>query len=379
MLLIVSKRLKSSSENRKFREDLGKMVDPAVRKINDRLKAANIQVSVNQRGKSLYIRGTLPKRPGKGIGTAQDEVPLGVKVSKEGLKFAEQEAYTINKALTNETFDWLNYLKPKQKRDEKTIAQLLSEFKTEYFRTHRRIKETTWNNNQACTFRKLPQDEVLSDGLVLAVVLSTEENSRNRELTCQRLQHLCNFAGIAIDLESYIGEYAPEPRDIPDDATIEEWRDKIPNPQWQWAYGAIAAFGIRPHEVFACEPIDEVTLKVHNNTKTGSRITRAILPEWAKKWNLIEMNAPETTQTNNRLRGQLVSHQFGSDRYNVPFRPYDLRHAYAVRASVVKRLPVSTAAAMMGHGNDVHTRVYHRWLSDAENERVYRSLILKQD
>lgn len=354
------------------------MVDP-LKAVNDRLEAACIKLRVRSKGNSLYLRGTFPKKPGDGIGRKQYDIALHLPANKNGLSEAEQEAHGLAKLLKNELFKWEDYLNPKQKTDEKTIAQLLPEFKAEYFRTHRRIKEATWDNTWACTLRKLPSEATLTESILLAVVLSTEEDSRNREVTCQRLQHLAKFAGLMIDLEPYIGEYEPEPRDLPDDEAILEWRDKIPNPAWQWAYGSMAAFGIRPHEVFACEPIDEVTLKVHGNTKTGTRITRAIHPEWAEKWNLIEMNAPQTTQTNNRLRGQLVSHQFGSDRYNVPFRPYDLRHAYAIRASVAKGLPISTSATMMGHSPDVHQRVYHRWLSDAQNEKVYRSLILKQD
>ncbi|MCY6492100.1 hypothetical protein [Leptolyngbya sp. GGD] len=350
-----------------------------IQKINDRLKAACVRVRVIPKGKNLGLRATLPKKPQDGIGRKQYDISLRIPASKDGFKRAEREAYKLAQSLADGSFSWDVYLTPDCDPNEKTISQLIEEFKAEYFRTHPRIKETTWNNTWASTFRKLPQNGLLSDSMVLAVVLSTKDNSRNRELTCERLQKFGEFAGLTIDLSNYVGDYEPKPRDIPDDATIIEWRDKIPNEQWQWAYGAIAAFGIRPHEVFACEMIDPLTLRVHKDTKTGARTTRAILPEWAEKWNLIEMNPPETTQTDRRLRGQLVSHQFGSDRYNLPFHPYDLRHAWALRASVIKGLPISTAASMMGHGSDVHTRIYHRWLNDAQNERVYRSLILKQN
>ena len=179
-----------------------------------------------------------------------------------------------------------------------------------------------------------------------------------------------------MDLSAYRGEYEPQPRNIPSDELIVEWRDRVPNAAWRWVYGMLAAFGLRPHEAFACEFINPLTLKVQQETKTGARITRAILPEWSQRWDLIDMKPPNITAKKGRQRGQLVSRQFGSDRYNLPFVPYDLRHAWAIRASVAKGLPVSTAAAMMGHSVTTHTRVYHRWLSDAENERVYRSLIL---
>jgi hypothetical protein len=41
-----------------------------------------------------------------------------------------------------------------------------------------------------------------------------------------------------------------------------EWREHIEDPAWQWAYGMIATFRLRPHEIFACEFVDAVTVKV---------------------------------------------------------------------------------------------------------------------
>ncbi|BAS57226.1 integrase protein [Leptolyngbya boryana NIES-2135] len=346
-----------------------------LQQLNDRLKAACIPVRVRSKGNALYLRGTFPTKPGDGIGRKRYDIPLKIPASKDGFKRAEREAHKLAQSLADGSFDWATYLAPGHDPESKTIAQWTEEFKAEYFRTHR-IQEKTWDNTWVSTLRKLPQDEPLKDSDLLAIVLSTEPNTRNRELTCQRLQKLGDFAGLKIDLSVYAGDYAPKPREIPDDATIVEWRDRIPAPKWQWAYGVMAAFGIRPHEVYACQMVDPLTLRVHDSTKTGSRLARAIHPEWSEQWNLIEMNPPQTTRKDNRERGQLVSRQFGIQRYNLPFVPYDLRHAYAVRASVVKGLPISTAAALMGHSPDVHLRTYHRWLSDAENERVYRSLIL---
>jgi hypothetical protein len=56
---------------------------------------------------------------------------------------------------------------------------------------------------------------------------------------------------------------------------------------------------------------------------------------------------------------------------------------HAIRGSIVKRLPVSVMAAMMGHSVGVHTRSHHQWLSDATNdatnEQVYREMILGKE
>ncbi|NDJ19951.1 hypothetical protein [Myxacorys almedinensis] len=75
-----------------------------------------------------------------------------------------------------------------------------------------------------------------------------------------------------------------------------EWRDRIPNSSWQWIYGMLATVGLRPHEAFNCTFLDALTLQVHQQTKTGSRITRAIQPEWVELWNLTQIDRPEITK-----------------------------------------------------------------------------------
>ncbi|BAU12553.1 integrase protein [Leptolyngbya sp. NIES-3755] len=139
----------------------------------------------------------------------------------------------------------------------------------------------------------------------------------------------------------------------------------------------IATFGLRPHEVFFCEfpnPNDPYCVDVLNG-KTGYHRTRAIHPEWADKWNLSDVKKPSVTGKTFRVYGQRVTRQFS--RYKVPFHPYD-RHAFAIRASVVKGLPDSTAAAFMGHSPTVRKATYHRWLSNSVNDAVYQKIILDQ-
>jgi hypothetical protein len=126
---------------------------------------------------------------------------------------------------------------------EKTVAQLTSEFKVEYLRSHK-VTETTWQETWQRTFDRLPQDVPLQETSVLAVVLTTDAHTRNRELTCQRLQRLADFAGIEVNLKTYKGKYnerSTEPREIPSDELIVKWRKLIPNPSWQWVYGVLAA------------------------------------------------------------------------------------------------------------------------------------------
>jgi integrase len=46
--------------------------------------------------------------------------------------------------------------------------------------------------------------------------------------------------------------------------------------------------------------------------------------------------------------------------YGLPFVPYDLRHAHAIRGSVVFQLPVAVMAELMGHSPELHFSTYDR-------------------
>lgn len=65
----------------------------------------------------------------------------------------------------------------------------------------------------------------------------------------------------------------------------------------------------------------------------------------------------------NSNKGNRVSAWF-KDR-GVPFPPYNLRHAYAVR-QIMYGLDLSIAARMMGHSVKEHTDTYHRWITDSQ-------------
>jgi integrase len=322
----------------------------SIGRINDRLKSDDIPFRVRHKGKAIYLRGMYPAKPGDGIGRKRYDLPMGPS-SVVSLKKAARQATAIHEAITEKSFDWGNYITLARSNEQKTVREWVQEFKTYYMNRPGKQKnptEETWKATWEATFKKLPQDEPLRDSFLLAVVLSTKEDSRSREQACQQLQRLAEFAGIAIDLSGYAGNYEPQPRDIPDDELIVEWRDHILNPSWRWAYGMMATFGLRPHEIFACDIIDPFTVRVHRDTKTGERTTRAIMPEWSERWNLVDdSQRPHTMVKTLKARGNYACKQF--TRYRLPLTPYDLRHAWAIRASVTQGLSVSTAAKMMGH------------------------------
>lgn len=350
-------------------------LDKAIDAANQRLREAGIKPRIKSNGGTLIIRATVPSR--SGVGTERGEFSLGIPANKTGVQFAESQCHELADQLMRETFEWCIWRRDRAPSlDEIPVSQLVEKFKQKYLGSNR-IKESTWRYGWQKTLSRLPQDKALTEADVLAVILATEPHTETRKRTCQRLQALCDYADIKIDLSGYAGDYGHQslnPRDIPSDELIAEWRDRIPNAGWKWVYGMMATFGLRPHEAFFCEFVDVHTVRVLDETKTGYHVTRAIPPDWSERWNLIEVIRPNVKGHRPSDYGDRNKRQF--QRYEIPFPAYNLRHAYAIRGSIKEGLPVSTMASMMGHSAAVHQKQYHHWLTDATNQEVYDRMIL---
>lgn len=350
-------------------------IDHRIRIANDRLKIAKLRVRIRRKGDALYLRATLPPKPDSGrAGSVRPDLPTGLPASKEGLKQAENKARLLAGKLATKTFDWAEWLNEKPP-EQQTIREWVGKLKVEYMATHS-LAEATWERHWQSVYDALPMDERLTPAVLLEAVLKTSVNTRKRRECCLKLQKLADHAAIEIDLKIYRGNYnssnPTETRELPTDNQIIEQQVKIPNPSWRWIYGVIATFGLRPHEAWLCYFIDQETLQVVEG-KTGERQVKALFPEWVERWGLLNMERPKVTAKVYRDYGDRTSTQF--DRYAIPFSPYDLRHAWAIRASITFRLPDTIAAKMMGHSVEVHNRTYHRWLSRAKVDEVYRNAI----
>ena len=60
---------------------------------------------------------------------------------------------------------------------------------------------------------------------------------------------------------------------------------------------------------------------------------------------------------------------------NAPFKPYDLRHAFAVRTIYCSKISPSIAAKSMGHSLQVHNQVYQKWFDASGMEALQAELI----
>lgn len=142
----------------------------------------------------------------------------------------------------------------------------------------------------------------------------------------------------------------------------------------------MATYGLRNHEIFYLD-LDALQkapgiIRVTDEAKTEEHRVWPCYPEWWERWKLWEVKIPEVTGRTNSELGHRMTVQF--KRYEVPFNPYDLRHAWAVR-TLYFGWDISLAAAQMGHSVAVHNTVYHRWITEQHHQRAFDILMNRPD
>lgn len=353
-----------------------------LKQANARLRTAKTGLVIQQIGERLSLRGTFPPRPGSARSSPfQQRLYLGIHANPAGLKLAEAEAKRVGVALDAGTFDWGLYVKSDVKNDIPTVGDWVARFERDYFTRRQRSPKTvtTWRDDYLKAFNRLPQDEPLSVDLLRQHIEASQPDTRTRKRLVDCYGRLAKFAGLEGDFRPLRGNYSTstvEVREVPPDEEIEVGWRLIPNAEWRLAYGLMAAYGLRNHELFYLDFSKMPVLLVLDGSKTDFHRVWPLYPEWVELWGLTEGTLPTCTGPNNSALGHRVTTAFR--RYGIPFKPYDLRHAWAVR-SLEFGLPVELAAQQMGHSVDVHCRTYHRWISEDVHERAYRLMMARED
>jgi integrase len=356
-----------------------------IEQLNTRLQAAKLGITVRQRGNRLSLRATLPPRPGSGKNKPyQQDLSLNVYANPAGFKKAEAEAHRVGTLLAIGKFDWAEFLTAKEP-DHIPTRSWLKQLEEQYFSERARTTKTdgTWRKEYYAVLAKLPMDRAPTAELLTDLICTTKPDSRTRRRACYAAAALAEIAGIELNTTRLIGNYSPRrtsPRDLPNDGLIAQCYEQIPNASWQWAYGVMATYGLRNHEIGY---IDLESLKqspgivsILEGGKTGARRVWPCYPEWWERWQLWNVNPPEIVGKNNSDLGHRMYVQF--ERYGIPFNPYDLRHAWAVR-TIYFGWDVSLSAAQMGHSVQVHCDVYHHWLTDQHHQRAFDVLMNRSD
>jgi integrase len=185
------------------------------------------------------------------------------------------------------------------------------------------------------------------------------------------------------------GLHVAQFRQLPKDEEILLWSERIPNPGWRLAYGLMATYGLRNHEIFfsdlsALASRGDRVIRVLPTSKTGEHQIWPFQPEWVEAFELPRLAegqgllppvCSDLRQTTLQQVGRRVAEQFR--RYGLPLTPYDLRHAWAVR-TIHLGLPDTVAARMMGHSVAIHTRTYHHWITRRDQQQAVDAALARR-
>lgn len=346
-----------------------------LRQVNGRLRASKVGVTVEQSGDRLRLRATLPPKPNSSIvDSHQQRISLGLLANPAGLKQAEKEARLVGAQLAAREFDWQRW---GQLGTNLSCGDALSKFERHYLANGG--SRETWEGDYLKALRKLPKDATLTPELLTVLVEGTQANSRSRVRVCMAAGAIAKFAGIDFDAAKLRGSYSPAkvaPRELPSDEAIAQQRHQLTNPAWRWVFGVMACYGLRNHEVFHLDLAAFPVVRVLQGTKTGAREVWPCYPEWADQWQLGTRVLPGVNlERSNSALGHSVTEYLSP---LLPFAPYDLRHAWAVR-TLLFGWPVELSARQMGHSVEIHTRTYQRWITGQQIQSVYELLVNRSD
>jgi integrase len=364
---------------------------------NEELAAQGSRLRIEQRGQKLGLRGTLPCRDDRARQSVQ-RISLGLNADPKGFEEASQTARMVQRQLERGTFKWEDW-RSQVIRPTASVAALAPEsaierFQQAFFADPRRRRspagsKTTWTGAYQPYLRRLQAHaghRTIDANLLLKTLQSYDDGSRSRQQCATALAALARHLELVLpegwrqEAGGY-GLHRAQFRQLPTDRQILEAALLIPNPRWRLAYGLMATYGLRNHEVFFCDGHSladgsDHVLRILPTTKTGEHQSWPFHPEWVERFGLLElaenpkalpMVTTDLKHTTLQQVGRRVSEQFR--RYALPITPYDLRHAWAIRTIHIG-LPDTVAARMMGHSVAIHTRTYHHWITRRDQQQA---------
>ena len=377
---------------------------------NQALAQAGVSLRIELRGQRLGLRGPLPCRRGSGRHPVQ-RISLGLPADTAGLELARERLKEVLRQLQQGRFAWsawgVQQAQPPSPSPSTSWLPAatqpaagdllgLAAFEAAFFADPRRRRNpagcrTTWSSAYLPYLRRLEavaaeRDLPLGLPLLEMALESYAASSRSRQQCGTALAALARHFELDLpdnwsERAAGYGLHAAQFRRLPGDPQILLWAEQIPNPTWRLAYGLMATYGLRNHEVFFCDlsalaPGGDRVIRVLPTSKTGEHQVWPFQPDWVEHFGLEQLGgsqpplpavATDLRQTTLQQVGRRVAEQFR--RYELPITPYDLRHAWAVRTIHIG-LPDTVAARMMGHSVAIHTRTYHHWITRRDQQQA---------
>jgi integrase len=346
-------------------------LDAAIEELNSRLRAGHYRCSVEQRKASLVLRATLVDRsdPSK---ARRQRISLGLPATYGSLAEAEEKAHKLGRQIRTNSFSWDLWDSPEAAASTLTVDDFRAAAErlhaTKYRQSPERGREA-WTKKWRPALNKLPPSGAITEATLVRVINRMPAGTAGRRDQGNLLAQIAKSCGLNPETVQAAargyGVAALTPRDIPTDADIEAAWHCLKQPHWKWTWGMCAAYGLRPHEVIGIEWLNDNWIRIADATKTGTRQVTPCPSAWVKTFAL--RNLPEPTQTPHTL-----AKVFGDalDRAGITIKPYNLRHAYALRL-MDNSIPPELGARLMGHSLQVHLQTYQRWI---EADRIQRAL-----
>ncbi len=376
-----------------------------INNINDKFAVEGSKLRIEKRGDKLNIRGSLPSKKNKNNFIVQ-RISLGLKADFKGLEEAKKKLQLISLQLELNQFNWINWVKYSAKnefKDKLKFSTRLDDFEEYFFKEIKNeyltsTRKTTWRSSYKPYLNRMKS--IFNDSntenlnnIFITTLKTYKEGSRSRKQCATSLSVLAKYLEHKLPedwklMAKGYGLNKASFRDLPTDHEIEDLWKKIPNKSWKYVYGLMATYGLRNHEVFFCDlsslTIDgDKIIRVLPTTKTGEHQVWPFHPKWVDKFELYKLGKdPELLPSINKdLRvttlqniGKKITDQF--KRYSLKIKPYDLRHAWAVR-TIFYDLPDTVAARMMGHSVSLHTQTYHHWITKRDQQQAVNNALSK--
>ena len=367
--------------------------DPWLVRQNAALKLRGHGVSMDIAGARVRLRATMPPAPTDPPGSLpkQKRISTGLiypDQASEALLLAEQLGTALERhRLGLEHFEWGAWL-PKGEKNSKSLSieqnkgisgrQAIRVTRQWWLkqRTRGPSAEDSWKVDYETPLSPLLEISPLMAEHLVSLVEATPSASRSR----RRASQAATSVARALDWsEALVGQLrklgkgynaanSQNPRDLPRDEVVKAFIDRL-SLTWQWPVAVVATFGCRPHEALLFAEVQSSGLLRIIDGKTGARQSLALPPAWIDRWDLHDKRLPVfNSKRSHRDVGALMGQALR--RAGAEFQPYDLRHAWAVRAIHNPKISPSLAAKSLGHSLAVHSSVYQRWFDAHEMESL---------
>jgi integrase len=364
-----------------------------IKLINQDFKLSGILCRLRINKGSLFIRYQ------DSDGNRREISPPGCDLSPPGILIAQNIASLISQALRlrNYSQQWLDleifHKTEKVKPIVLTIATVRDEFRDRWLKYRSGDKEstnrqklntlTTYSRsfNRLIKFSKLSDDTAFDLKTIKLLIDLHSEGSDKRFRAKETLSIYCAIFGVSYNFKGIGKRPKASARLLPSEDSIVniynsfnsfERANPISVKYYQWVFGILATYGIRPQEVFAIDRAKSFDPKLDNwlfldgslceGIKTGNRIVAPLLPDWVELFNLKSVPESPTKASALMKQGHMIADYFRIRKLGI--RPYDLRHAYAIRTR--RYMSLLDAANAMGHDVATHTKIYQRWISDTD-------------